>query len=108
MQIYNVEWDVDADEIFERLDNMDVADQAEALSYPLDRYQEMTTDERHDYAYDTFHHRPGVLDEFLGLPEIIDVPDEVAAEGIDGVTDWLSDTYGYCFKGFSIVGESEA
>lgn len=38
--------------------------------------------------------------QWLGLPDHVDIPDEVDD---DGVADWLSDEYEFCVFGFNIV-----
>ena len=96
---FNIDWDVDMDEVYENLDDMAFEKAAEALEIPADRYANMTTGERHDYAYDRFRHCPALLDEFLGLPDKVTLPDEVTD---DDAADWLSDTYGYCINSFEI------
>ena len=81
---------------------MTVEKAAEALEMPVNTYANMTTEKRHDYAYDRFRHRPGLLDEFVGLPEEIIIP-EVLTDDED-IADWLSNEYGYCLigKGFDL------
>ena len=40
--------------------------------------------------------------QFLGLPDHVNIPDDVAD---DDVADWLSDRYAFCVFGFDIVTE---
>lgn len=101
MKIFDIRWLVTKDEISKRLDGMSPTEAAANLGIREDSYKGMTEEERHDLAYDIFHHRPGVLDEFLGLPEIITVPDGIPARN---VPKWLSDTFGYCHEGYRILG----
>lgn len=96
----NIQWDYDFDEIYEKLDSMSAENAAEALGISYERYANMTTEERHDYAYDLFHHCPGAACEFLGLPNEIEIPAELTDE--EDISDWLSDEYGYCHKGFAL------
>lgn len=101
----NIQWDIDIEEVFDILDEMRVEKAAEAIELPYDRYANMTTEERHDYAYDYFHHRPGALDEFMGLPKEVEIPQELNDE--EDISDWLSDTYGFCHKGFIIINNED-
>lgn len=101
MKATNIQWDIDMDEVYEVLDEMTAKNAAEALDLPYDRYANMTTGERHDYAYDYFRHRPGALDEFMGLPEDVEIPPELTDDC--DIADWLSDVYGFCHEGFSLV-----
>lgn len=98
----NIQWDLDINEAREILDSMTAEEAAETLEIPLHRYANMTTEERHDYAYSKFHYYPITLNEFLGLPFEIPIPENIED---DDIADWLSDTYGYCHKGFEITEE---
>jgi hypothetical protein len=101
MKIANIQWDIDMEEVYERLDDMTVEAAAEALEIPVKTYANMTTEERHDYAYDKFHHCPAELEEFVGLPLEIEIPEELTDD--EDISDWLSDEYGYCHKGFELT-----
>lgn len=37
------------------------------------------------------------------LPQTAEIPANVAGEGDDAITEYLSDTYGYCVKGYALV-----
>jgi hypothetical protein len=100
MKITNIQWDIDFDEVYERLDNMEYTTAAKAIGVPAERYANMTTEERHDYAYDKFHHCPAELDEFVGLPLEIEIPEELTDD--EDISDWLSDEFGYCHEGFEL------
>lgn len=100
MTATNIQWDIDMDEVYERLDNMTDDKAAGLLNISLSSYQAMSVSDRHDYACDMFHHCPGALDDFLDLPSEITIPDEITDE--DDISDWLSDTYGYCHEGFAL------
>ena len=99
MRAKRIEWDVDMDEVFEKLDELLYEKAAEVLEIPSAVYASMTTSERYDYAYDVFHHRPGKLYDFLGLPEEVDLNIEIEEEE---VADYLSDQYGYCIRDLKI------
>lgn len=95
-----IQWDFDMDEVYERLDEMKPKEAAESLGVPFDRYERMTTEERHDYAYDAFRHCPAMLDDFMGLPYEIEIPKELTDP--EDISDWLSDEYGFCHRGFEL------
>lgn len=99
----NIDWDVDMDEVYEKLDELSAAEAAEALEIQVDTYANMTTTERHDYAYTVFRHRPGLMYDFLSLPEEVEITEEMEE---DDVVDYLSDKYGYCINFLSIACES--
>ena len=88
------------DEVYEKLDEMTAEKAAEALDISCERYANMTTNERHAYAYDRFHHHFADLYDFLGLPEEVEIPKELTDE--EDISDWLSDEYGYCHEGFTL------
>jgi hypothetical protein len=101
MKASNIKWDIDMDEVYERLDEMSADSAAQALSVPTKTYANMTTVERHDYAYDLFHHSSAALDEFFELPDEIEIPEELKDD--DDISDWLSDKFGFCHSWFDIV-----
>lgn len=100
LKAVEIQWDFDMDEVYERLDYMKPIEAARFLGVPFDRYERMTTEERHDYAYDVFRHCPGLLDEFMGLPDAITVPEGMTDP--EDISDWLSDEYGFCHEGFQL------
>ena len=105
---HNIQWDIDIDEAYERLDEMTAEKAAEELGIPADKYASMTTEERHDFAYGLWHHSPATLEEFMGLPDEVEVPEELGGPGEylgEDIADWLSDTFGFCHKGFVIKHE---
>ena len=111
MKAVNILWDIDEDEAIEKLDSMKAEDAAAALEVPKDAYTNMSSEERHDYAYDYFHHRNGALAEFLELPVEVEIPHEIADDPeykdnpdwmSEDIANWLSDTYGYCHEGFEL------
>ena len=102
---YNIQWSIDMDEVYERLDSMTAEKAAEALGVHFYTYANMTTEERHDYAYDKFNHCPAELDEFIGLPEEVEIPENLADD--EDISDWLSDKFGYCHEGFGLKEKEE-
>lgn len=100
MKAYNIHWDIDIDEALDVLDKMTVTSASKFIEIPERQYENMTTSERHDYAYSYFRHCPGALDDLFGLPETIEIPESITDD--DDISDWLSDEYGFCHKGFSL------
>lgn len=98
----NIKWDIDIDEIYEALDEMTVVEAANLLELCVERYANMSTEEKHDYAYDYFHHRhDDCKAEFLGIPSEIKIPDGLVGDD-EAISDWLSDEYGWCHEGFEL------
>lgn len=100
MKALNINWEIDFDEIYEKLDEMTVKNAAKALELPEERYANMTTEERHDYAYDYFRHRIKAMEEFVGLPDEVEIPKEITSE--EDITDYLSDEFGYLINGYEL------
>lgn len=105
MKAFNINWAVDMDEIMEYVGSMTCEEAASALEIPKERYENMNDEERNDYIYDMFHHHKLDKAEFMGLPDEVEIPKEVEVEFLekdndfDIITDYLSDTYGYCIDG---------
>ena len=105
MKAYNIDWDINIEEALDMLDEMDYKDAASTLGISVDTYANMTTEERHDYAYDLFHHCPGELEDFMNLPTKVEIPKELTNE--EDITEWLSDEYGFCIKGYKLDTDKE-
>ncbi len=95
MKVTNIVWDIDMEDIYRKLDSMRYEEAAEALGISSDYYANMTTSERHDYAYGLFHENPEDFAEYMGLPDEAEVSDHVDIEA------WLCMEYEWCVKGFS-------
>ena len=98
----DIRWDVDMYEALDKLDDMSSDKAAEYLGVPKEIYANMTTFERHDYAYDVWRHNKKGLSEFVGVPNEVTLP----TTGIwdeDSISDYLSDEYGWCHEGFRIT-----
>ena len=101
----NIDWSIDIEEAYEKLDDMDVQKASEFFEIPYEQYSNMTTNERHDYAYSAFHHCPAKLDEFMELPSQVEIPEELKDD--EDITNWLSDLFGYCINGYDIIKHVE-
>ena len=104
---YNIDWDIDMTEAFERLDELTPHKAGGILGISAATYGAMTTEERHDYAYSLFHHCPGALCDLFELPDTVKIPGDFCIEDEDddewdAVTDWLSDTYGFCINNYQV------
>ena len=100
MKAYNIEWDIDMDEVYELFDEMEDEPAAKALNVSLKEYKAYAEEDRNDRIEDYFRHCPAALDELLGLPDEVEIPKELVDDG--DIADWLSDTYGYCLEGFAL------
>lgn len=97
---YDIQWDVDMDEIFEKFDDMSAEKAAEVLVCPKRVYANMNDGERHDLIYDRFHHNMLDAAEFVGLPNEVALPKELINE--EDISNYLSDEYGYYHEGYSL------
>lgn len=100
MKAFEVQWEFDMDQVYEVLDDTDPAEAAEFFGIPEDRYKQMTSEERHDHAYDVFRHCPALLDEFMGLPYEIEIPEELTDDR--DIAEWLMYEFGFCHRGFQL------
>ena len=98
----DIRWDVDIDEGFDKLDDMSSDKAAEYLGVPKEAYANMTTSERHDYAYDAWHHNRKSLSEFVGAPNEVALPADILWDE-DSISDYLCDEYGWYHEGFRIT-----
>lgn len=112
MKAFNICWDIDMDEVYEKLDTMSAKDAAKVLELSEREYAKMSVEDRHDWAEEHFRHCPGDLDAFLGLPDEVEIPSEVINDPrcresrdvlIDYISNWLSDEYGYCHTEFGLM-----
>lgn len=102
----DIEWDIDMDEIYEKMDEIAIDKAAEILGISAVRYGNMTPSEQHDLIYDTIHHNRKSMfmaEELFDLPEEIVLPDEL--KDTDDITDYISDTYGFCIEGYTLSSE---
>ena len=87
----------------EEFDNQRMAESeemAEFIGISVEKYESLTQEERYDWAYDKFRHCPALLDEFMGLPDEVDIPLELVDD--EDISNWLSDEYGFCHEGFKL------
>lgn len=102
---YDIQWDIPLDEALDHLDEISNAKAAEALDISEERYAAMNTSERHDYAMDVWHHSPASLEEFMGLPDKVEIPTDLTDE--EDISDWLSEEYGFCHNGFKLTSDEQ-
>lgn len=107
-----IDWDIDMDEAFEYLDKMSEEEAAEALEVSVEDYIKMDEEGRHDLAEDRWHHCPVKLDEFMGLPNEVVIPEEIEeiedeTEREEAITNWLSDEYGFCVEGYELLNDQK-
>ena len=100
-----IKWDIDFDDISALLDSLSYDKAAETLEISKELYANMTTEERHDYAYDCFKKDPAFFNDILNLPSKVKIPRGLTDQ--EDISDWLSDTYGYCHSGFSLENTSK-
>lgn len=99
LRAVNIKWDIDIEDVIEKLDNMTAENAAEALDIPYQEYVNMSTSEIHDYAYDVFERSQSIIADIMGLPEEVDIPEDVDEEDIE---DYISDEVGYTFSEYEL------
>ena len=101
MKAINIEWDIDIEDGLCVLDEMTYKDAAEALGISADTYANMTTDEKDEYATEVFEKSPSTLIEIVDLPDTVEIPKHL--KNNESISDWLSDEFGFCHKGFVLI-----
>ena len=98
MKIKNINWEISMEDAYRRLDEMTAERAAKAIGVPARIYVNMTTSERHNFAYEAFRHCHSSLEEFMGLPKEVDIDTNGWQDGWDDedVTDCLYDKYEFC------------
>ena len=114
MRIVNIDWDIDTEDIINTFHSKTVEEVAKAIDIPHDVAWVMTEEELTDYVLDACYQNRRVANEFVGLPNSVDINDSsidawCVARGedwyslpdidkADAITDYLSDEYGYCLN----------
>ena len=101
MKAINIDWDTDEQDVAEEV--LDYASQkeiADLLKVDEKEIANINRDDLYDLIRDTFHHRPGLMDDYLGLPSSVEIPEDVEKNEI---ADWLTYTYDYCVRNFELV-----
>ena len=101
MKAINIDWDTDEQDVAEEV--LDYASQkeiADLLKVDEKEIANINRDDLYDLIRDTFHHRPGLMDDYLGLPSSVEIPEDVEKNEI---ADWLTYTYEYCVRNFELV-----
>lgn len=108
MKAVNIKWNVEYSNellswVWSALDELNSRSAAELLELPISQYANMTTSERHDYAYEVVRKSPEVANEILGLPDKVEIP--FPEPCIEGIVDYLYDEYGFCPEEFDVSSE---
>ena len=100
----NIEWDVDMASITEAMSELSWREAAKAVDCPPERWAELNDTEKEDFAEEFFREDTAALAKLMKLPTEVEIPGDIAdeCEEDDDVSDWLSDTYEFCVKGFVI------
>lgn len=100
----NIQWDVYLDDILARLDKMTGKEIAETLEIPLEKYLNTTRNGLSAIVETQYMRNNHMLNKIMGLPDKVTIPNTVDTN--DGITDWLSNTYGFCLKGYELENKN--
>ena len=114
--VSDIQWSPDVEILMDALENVSEEKAAKGMELPLERYRNMTYEERLDYLHDMLRHNSCsdyMLTEVLDMPNTVILPKEVVKEAIeihdtDVISEYLSDEYGFFHEGFSLSEELEA
>lgn len=97
----NIQWVIDPEQAFEKLDEMKPEQAAECIQVSLEQYNTMSIKECHERAQFCWHHNFTDLEEFMGLPDSVEIPSGLETE--EDITEYLCWEYGTFFEGYSIL-----
>ena len=108
---YNIKWDIDKDDALATFDEMSIKKKAEYLDLSVNKFKQLSKEEIEkkldDKWYDVWKEEYDFSD-IMGLPKDVLLPDRVAEDyrqqdyDDDVITDYLSDEYNWCVKGYDI------
>lgn len=99
MRVYNIEWDVDAEDICEYFGECSSEKAAELLGITAEAYDAMADDETTKIIMAFARANPKKIWELFNLPEEIEVCGDMTE---DEVSDYITDTFNFCHAGFSL------
>ena len=121
MIVKNIKWDVDTEDILEKIDTMSTDELADIVGVSVDYFENMDEEEQKDYVLDYVYHTPNVYADFLEdvfeLPKEVELPESFVhhleqdyAKGYsvnyaEEISDWLSDRFDFCHDGFELDGD---
>lgn len=97
MRAVNIEWDVDLEDAMNKLDSLTIEEANETLKTAFNSKKDLEAVVRGFYKP---HLYPKYIAELMGLPTKVKVPKNLTDE--EEISDWLTDTYGFCHKGFKL------
>lgn len=105
-------WDVDTEDALEYLYDMSAEYIADALGVSVEDYITMDEEDRYDIAENYWGDNPKELYKLMGLPDEVVIPADIEKiedeeEREDTITDWLSDEYGFCINGYTLLTDKE-
>jgi len=104
---YNIDWLIYYGDAYEKLDTLSSKEIEDALNIPENKLKHMNKNQIHKCAYDLWRYHPAKLQEFMELPDKVEIPDEIvndANEYDEEVIEYyLSDVYGFLVNGYSLA-----
>lgn len=106
MKAINIQWDIGPDDFMAALFAMKPEETAEFFNMPVEKYTDMTIGQMRKCAGQKFEKDKSQALEIIGLPSSVDIPDHMKMDA-ETISDWLSDTYGFCHNGFEITADTK-
>lgn len=108
--IHHINWDIDLQDAYERLDNMSKKNAANALGMPYHSYLRISSP--YELINDLFNNYPVAFNNFMGIPNTVILPDDIVdrwhkEKNDEIITNYLSDTYDFCINEYDIFDYSE-
>lgn len=109
MKAAKIQWDVDTEDFLEALTSMESTKAAPILNMPVECYEDMSYEQLEQYVNGSWKKDSQTMAELMGLPSEVTVEDPCVEKDEENASEWLSDylsdTYGFCHKGFEFTLE---
>lgn len=109
MKAAKIQWDVDTEDFLEALTSMESTKAAPILNMPVECYEDMSYEQLEQYVNGSWKKDSQTMAELMGLPSEVTVEDPCVEKDAECASEWLSnylsETYGFCHKGFEFTLE---
>lgn len=121
MKAANIQWDVDTGDFLDAITSMESTKAAAILCMPVECYDDMSCEQLQQYINESWKKDSRTMAELMGLPSEVTIENPCAGKNkecasdmcfrqshddlSEWVSDYLSDTYGFCHKGFELILE---
>ena len=105
MMAVNIQWEIDMYKVCRIIDDMPVRDTVLLLGVPEYEYSRLHLQTRHDLIFDVLRSEPALMTKILGLPDSVEIPDNVKERNIPG---WLARHCHCRHKGYELISSNSS